>query len=65
MSCSKGVFINMDLPKVKSAIQHQLKPILKAIKGTSYQEKGRDILKPDCIIVDNKRYILHVAVTQG
>ena len=63
MSCSKGVFINMDLPKVKSSVHRQLKPILKAIKGTPYQEKGRVVLKPDCILVDNKRYTLDTIMT--
>ncbi len=59
MKCSKNIYINLDLPKPMSAVHRQLKPILRTLEGTPYKEKGRVILKPDCIIVDNKRYTLY------
>ncbi len=59
MKCSKNIYINLDLPKPISAVHRQLKPILRTLDGTPYKEKGRVILKPDCIIVDNKRYTLY------
>ncbi len=63
MKCSKNVYINLDLPKPISAVHRQLKPILKTLDGTPYKEKGRVILKPDCILVDNKRYTLNTIMT--
>ncbi len=63
MKCSKNIYINLDLPKPVSAVHRQLKPILRTLKGTPYQEKGRVILKPDCIIVDKKRYTLNTIMT--
>ncbi len=63
MKCSKNIYINLDLPKPISAVHRQLKPILRTLEGTPYKEKGRVILKPDCIIVDNKRYTLNTIMT--
>ncbi len=63
MKCSKNIYINLDLPKPISAVHRQLKPILRTLEGTPYKEKNRVILKPDCIIVDNKRYTLYTIMT--
>ncbi len=56
--CDNNIFVNQDLPWLISGIQRQLKPILKAIKGTPYQAKGRVVLKGDAIYVDNRRFTL-------
>lgn len=56
--CDKNIYVNQDLPRLIAGIQRQLKPILKATKGTPYQTKGRVILKGDAILVDNKRFTL-------
>ena len=48
-----GTWLNFSIPRNKYT--NPAKSILKAIKGTPYQNKGRVVLKGDAIIIDNRR----------